>query len=75
MFGQLGGKGDFHRDVAVEMDYLTRLHGDDALRVAREKAARPNIRTARRKILEAAAQRLENPGKLPNKRFLGLFGS
>lgn len=74
MFGHLGGSETFHREVAVEVDYLTKLHGEDALRVAREKAARPNIRSARRKILEAVVRRLEDPTKTPPKRFLGLFG-
>lgn len=74
MFGQLGGNESFNREVAVEVDYLTKLHGEDALRVAREKAARPNIRSARRKVLEAAVRRLETPDRPPPKRFLGLFG-
>ena len=50
----------FEREVIVEVEYLRRLHGEEAARVAREKAARPGQRTLRRKVLEAAAARLEH---------------
>lgn len=49
---------DFEREVRLEVDYLRRLYGVDAARIASEKAARPNIRSLRRKVLEAAAVRL-----------------
>lgn len=74
MLGRLGGNENFKRDVTVELEYLTKVHGEDALRVAREKAARPNLRTARRKILEAVVRRLEGSEKPSSKGFLGLFG-
>ncbi|ATQ43563.1 hypothetical protein [Caulobacter mirabilis] len=72
MFGLNGSSGDFARDVATEVEYLKTMHGENALAVAREKAARPALRTHRRKILNAAVQRLE--GK-PERKLLGrLFG-
>lgn len=45
--------------MRLEVEYLRRLHGVDAARIATEKAARPHIRTLRRKVLEIAAQRLK----------------
>ncbi|MES2036080.1 MAG: hypothetical protein V4466_18080 [Pseudomonadota bacterium] len=67
MFGSLRGSEDFHREVVVEVQYLTKLHGDDALRIAREKADRPDLRTQRRKVLEAAVRKLAGQ---PEKRSL-----
>lgn len=72
MFGRNGSSGDFARDVAIEVEYLKNLHGERALTVAREKAARPEIRTHRRKVLNAAVERLEGKS---GRRLLGrLFG-
>lgn len=51
---------EFLHEVLVEVEYLRRLHGLDAARVAAEKAARPNLRTLRRKVLTAAAERLRH---------------
>lgn len=63
MFDRLFARRDeFEREVRMEVEYLLRLHGADAARVARERAARPNLRTVRRKVLEAAAMRLERLG-------------
>jgi hypothetical protein len=71
--GSLRGNNDFRREVGLEVQYLTTLHGEDALRIAREKAERPLLRTARRKILEATVRELETrylPPK-PRKSLLG----
>lgn len=69
MFGSSRGSDDFQREVVVEVQYLTKLHGEDALRIAREKADRPELRTQRRKVLEAAVRQLEGQ---PEKK--GLLG-
>lgn len=58
MFGLGRHNKDLEREIRIEMAYLTELHGDDASRIAMEKAARPNQRKVRRRILEAAARRL-----------------
>ncbi len=52
---------DLEREIRIEMEYLTKLHGDDAARIALEKAARPKLRTVRRRVLEATARRLAGP--------------
>lgn len=70
MFGRNDSSGDFARDVAIEVEYLKSMHGDQALTVAREKAARRSIRTHRRRVLNAAVDRLE--GK-PERKLFGLF--
>ncbi len=72
MFGRNGSQGDFARDVATEVEYLKNLHGEEALAVARQKAARPSLRTRRRKVLNAAVERLE--GKPPRTLLGRLFG-
>ena len=74
MFGRKAHQLEFEREVRIEMEILTKLHGADAARVAREKADRPTNRTARRKVLEEAARQL---GELatPSKSLLSrLFG-
>jgi hypothetical protein len=58
LFGRGNNRRDFDREVEIEVQYLRRLHGEQAAQVAREKAVRPNQRTMRRKVLEAAAARL-----------------
>ena len=64
MFGLGRHNKDLEREILIEIAYLTELHGDDAHRVAMEKAARPNQRKMRRRVLEAAARRLAgSPGK------------
>jgi len=73
MFGRAGQR-DLRREVEVEIVYLTKLHGDAALGVAREKAARPNLRSARRRVLEAVVNQLEHRDARPRKKLLGLFG-
>jgi len=62
------------RDVRIEIELLGKLHGDDALSAAQEKACRPTNRTARRKAREETAPRPANqaaPGK--ESFFIGLF--
>ena len=76
MFGKKTRRESFEREVRIEVELLRKIHGDDAARVAAEKAVRPTNRTARRKVLEAAAKRLaaENPPE--KKGFLSrLFGA
>lgn len=58
MFGRKKGGRDFDREVAVEIAYLLELHGENAVEAARERAARPRIRTQRRKIIEEAGRRI-----------------
>lgn len=65
MFETLSGGEMFRREVATEIEYLSKLHGADALKVAREKAARSNLRTSRRKVLEATVRCLEQGLKAP----------
>lgn len=61
MLGFGRDKRDLEREIRIEMEYLTKLHGDDASRIALEKAGRPNQRTMRRRVLAAAARRLADP--------------
>lgn len=62
VFGRLLSRRDeFEREVRIEIEYLRRLHGSEAAKIAREKAARPRLRSTRRKVLEAAASRLDRP--------------
>lgn len=58
MFGSKARRNAFEREVRLEIEILRKLHGDDAHRVAVEKAQRPTNRTARRKVLEEAARQL-----------------
>jgi len=71
MFGNKARRSAFEREVRIEIEILQKLHGDDAPRVATEKAARPTNRTARRKVLEEAARQL-NGAEAPARR--GLIG-
>ena len=58
MFGKRTRREAFEREVRIELELLRKLYGDDAARVAAEKAARPTNRTARRKVLEETVKRL-----------------
>lgn len=69
MLGQ--SRGDFERDVAIEVKYLQVMHGEHALSVARCKAIRPSNRTSRRKILEAAVRQLERERRPAPRGLLG----
>lgn len=66
MFGKRTRREAFEREVRIELELLRKLHGDDAARVAAEKAARPTNRTARRKVLEETVKRLS--GETPPAR-------
>lgn len=72
MFGKRARREQFEREVRIEIELLRKVHGDDALRVAQEKAVRPTNRTARRKVLEETARRLANQTP-PEKK--GFFSS
>ena len=75
MFGRNPRRESFEHEVQIEIELLTKLHGDEAGRVAREKAARPTNRTVRRKVLEETARRLNGHAASPGKRFLSrIFG-
>jgi len=69
-----GADRNFERDVQMEVRYLRRLHGDDALRIARLKAVRPYQRTRRRKILNATVRRIQRQTPRPLGLFDRLFG-
>lgn len=71
MLGWNTRRETFEREVRIEVEFLRKLHGDDALRVAREKAARPTNRTARRKELEETARRLSGETGSEKRSFLG----
>lgn len=78
MFGNKTRRHAFEREVSLEIEILRKLHGEDAHRVAVEKAGRPTNRTARRKVLEETVRRLSEAGEagLSHKSLLGrLFGS
>lgn len=70
MFGRKARRSAFDREVRLEIELLRKLHGDAAARVAREKAERPTNRTARRKVLEAAARQLD-AGRVPQRSLIG----
>lgn len=74
MFGKKSRQASFEREVRIEIELLRKLHGDDAARVAAEKAARPTNRTARRKVLEEAVRRLTDTGEAQPKGALGRLG-
>ena len=58
MFGNKARRSAFEREVRIEIEILRKLHGDDAPRVAIDKAARPTNRTARQKVLEEVVRQL-----------------
>lgn len=75
MFGRKERSQDLEREVILEIEILRKLHGDDALRVAREKAGRTTNRSFRQKVLDAAARRLGSEGDPGRKGVLDrLFG-
>lgn len=75
MFGRKARQESFEREVRIEIELLSKLHGDQAARVAAEKAARPTNRTTRRKVLEEAARRLDGHPPSPRKGLLQtIFG-
>jgi len=67
MFGNRSRRQAFEREVRIEMGLLRKLHGDEAARVAGEKAVRPTNRTVRRKVLEETARRLAGEDAAPRK--------
>jgi hypothetical protein len=74
MFGSKGRRSAFDREVQIEIEILRKLHGESAGQVAKEKAARPTNRTARRKVLEEAARQLNNETAPPRSLVGRLFG-
>lgn len=75
MFDKKSRRAAFEREVRIEIELLRKLHGDDAARVAAEKAARPTNRTARRKVLEETVRRLTDGGQAPPKGALERLAS
>lgn len=63
MFSFFKTNEELAREVHVEINYLTKLYGDDAGRVALEKAQRPRLRTIRRRVLQEAARQLARAEK------------
>jgi hypothetical protein len=59
----LGESADFDRDVRIEIQYLETLHGAEALNVATVLAARPHLRTWRRKVLKATVRELQRQAR------------
>ncbi|MFY8139313.1 MAG: hypothetical protein ACOVMO_01250 [Caulobacter sp.] len=74
MFGYKARRSLFDHEVQIEIEILEKFHGDGAAQVAREKAARPSNRTARRKVLEEAARRLNNEPEPRRTLVERLFG-
>ena len=74
MFGIKARRSLLEQEVQLEIEVLLKLHGDGAAQVAREKAARPSNRTARRKVLEEAARRLNNEPEPRRTLVERLFG-
>ena len=58
LFKRKTNKDDFEREVLREMAYMRDLHGEDAYLIAKERAARPRLGGARRRVIEEAARRL-----------------
>ncbi len=58
----------FRSDVDREITFLITRHGDQAYQAALAAAAKPNLRTRRRRVLKAAAQALN-----PTPRLFGIF--
>ena len=69
-----GSKANFERDVTMEVAYARKLYGEAALHFTRSRAARPRLRSWRRKILEAAVRRLERELR-PPRRLFGFLGA
>jgi len=74
MFGIKARRSLFEQEVQLEIEILLKLHGEGAAQVATEKAARPSNRTARRKVLEEAARRLNNEPEPRRTLVERLFG-
>ena len=73
MFRPVSRREDFEREVRIEVEYLTKLHGEEAARVAAEKADRPGNRTQRRKVLVEAHRRLSGDATRTRKGLLNLI--
>ncbi|RYF91159.1 MAG: hypothetical protein EON95_15535 [Caulobacteraceae bacterium] len=58
LFKRRTNKDDFEREVLREISYMRDMHGDDAPAVAKQRAARPRLGGARRRVIEEAARRL-----------------
>jgi hypothetical protein len=58
-------RDDFEREVLSEISYLRDVFGDDALNAAMERAARPRLGGARRRVIAEAAKRLSSAAKHP----------
>ncbi len=74
MFGIKARRSLLEQEVQLEIEVLLKLHGEGAAQVAKEKAARPSNRTARRKVLEEAARRLNNEPEPRRTLVERLFG-
>lgn len=74
MFGSKARRIAFDHEVQLEIEILRKWHGDGAAQVAREKADRPNNRTARRKVLEEAARQLNQETAPKRPLTARLFG-
>ncbi len=68
LFKRKTNKDDFEREVRSEMSYMRDLHGENAEAIARERAARPRLGGARRRVIEEAARRLAAEDKSGSPR-------
>lgn len=66
MFNNKAREKVFEHEVLLEIEFLQKRYGDDALRIAEEKAVRPENRTRRRQVLEEVARRLA--GRSPSTK-------
>jgi hypothetical protein len=73
MFGRKSRRAVFERDVRIEIELLTKLHGENAAQVAAEKAVRPTNRTRRRLVLEEAHRRLSGQATPARKGILTMI--
>lgn len=71
MFGNKAREKTFEHEVLLEMEFLRKLHGDEAADIAAHKAVRPQNRTHRRKVLEEVARRLAGEDQPAKRSFFG----
>ena len=67
MFSNKAREKTFEHEVLLEIEFLRKRHGEDALLVAQAKVVRPENRTRRRQVLEEVVRRLAGANR-PSKR-------
>ena len=71
MFSNKAREKTIEHEVLLEMEFLRKLHGDEAPRIAAGKAVRPENRTHRRLVLEEVARRLAGQDRPARRSFIG----